>query len=206
MTRRNSVSSLSSSPREIVSELRSQNLLKDPVSEVCKFTDEEIKTISPCFPKGTIFRPYDSQIKSDSVSSTWVCFPALPFLLGFSYPFPDLTATFFSFTGISYIQAMPMVWRTLHTFERLIVEKGLDFSISALSNLFTLATHGSSRFLLKSKTSQSPPISKTTSNDQSWKNQFFFVRRDSIPRGEILPKRWVLKGRIRVISSIYSFL
>ncbi|MFS7945217.1 hypothetical protein Hanom_Chr06g00521601 [Helianthus anomalus] len=70
---------------------KSQNLLKNPSMEVCKFTDPEIDSLYTCFPPGTIFRPFDSSIKSDSVSPIWVCFPALPFHLGYTYPFPNLT-------------------------------------------------------------------------------------------------------------------
>ncbi|KAF5771960.1 hypothetical protein HanXRQr2_Chr13g0571101 [Helianthus annuus] len=138
-------------------------------------------------------------MKSDVVSPTWVCFPALPFLLGYSYPFPDLIQRFFTFTGISYNQVMPMLWRVLHTIEQIISNERIDFNLSKLSYLYSLVTHGSHgshRFLFNAKPHQPLPILKTTQNDSRWKNQFFFVRWDSIPQGDSLPKKWILKGRI----------
>ncbi|MFS8018411.1 hypothetical protein Hanom_Chr15g01391761 [Helianthus anomalus] len=59
-------------------------------------------------------------MKSDDVSDTWVTFPATPFLIGLSYPFPAFTQSFFTLTGMSYIQAMPMMWRVLYTLENII--------------------------------------------------------------------------------------
>ena len=38
--------SSTSNPKTEVKEFRSQNILKDPIKEVCKFTDTEIKAIS----------------------------------------------------------------------------------------------------------------------------------------------------------------
>ncbi|MFS7935697.1 hypothetical protein Hanom_Chr05g00406601 [Helianthus anomalus] len=66
---------------------QSQNLLINPSSELYKFTNPEIEGLFTCFPPDTIFRPFDSSMKSDAVSPTWVCFPTLPFLLGYSNPF-----------------------------------------------------------------------------------------------------------------------
>ncbi|MFS7953308.1 hypothetical protein Hanom_Chr07g00616991 [Helianthus anomalus] len=62
--------------------------------------------------------------------------------------------------------------------------------MSELSQLYNLVSHGSYRYLFKSKPQQPHPILKTTKNDTHWRNQFFFVRRDSIPNGSHLPKKW----------------
>ncbi|MFS7956031.1 hypothetical protein Hanom_Chr07g00649781 [Helianthus anomalus] len=105
----------------------------------------------------------------------WITFPAALFQKGFTYPFLVLTQGFFTLTGLCYIQAMPMVWRVLYTLEHIVEHE---------------VSHGSHRFLFKSKPQQPPPILKTTKNDTNWRNQFFFVRRDSIPNGSHLPKKW----------------
>ncbi|KAJ0485481.1 hypothetical protein HanLR1_Chr14g0531191 [Helianthus annuus] len=168
----------------------------NPSSEFCKFTDSEIESLVPCFPPENVFRPFNPSVHSDAISLVWVCFPALHFLLGYSYPFPELTRRFFTLTGISYSQAMPMLWRALYTIEEILKTEDLEFNLSELSYLYSLVTHGSSRFLFKAKPHQHLPILKTTQNDSTWKNQFFFVRRDSIPHGDYLPKKWILKGRI----------
>ncbi|KAM0019173.1 hypothetical protein Hdeb2414_s0026g00682481 [Helianthus debilis subsp. tardiflorus] len=175
---------------------QSQNLLRNPSSELCKFTDPKIDGLFSCLPPETIFRLFDSSMSSDVVSPTCVCFPALPFFLGYSYPFPNLTKRIFTLTGISYSQSMPMFWMVLHTIEQIISTEGLDLNLSELSNLYSLITHGSHRFLFKAKSHQPLPILKTTQNDSTWKYQFFFVRRDFIPQGDSQPKKWILKGRI----------
>ncbi|MFS8020098.1 hypothetical protein Hanom_Chr15g01411551 [Helianthus anomalus] len=90
-------------------------------------------------------------MKSDVVSPIWVCFPALPFLLSYSYPFPDLTQSFFTLTDIGYIQAMSMLWGVLYTIKEIIRTEGLDFNLSELSHLYSFVTHGSYHFLFKAK-------------------------------------------------------
>ncbi|MFS7917848.1 hypothetical protein Hanom_Chr03g00193981 [Helianthus anomalus] len=70
---------------------QNQNLLKNPSTKLCRFTDPEIDRLYTYFPSGTIFRPFDSSTKSDCVSPIWVCFPAIPFQIGYTYPFFNLT-------------------------------------------------------------------------------------------------------------------
>ncbi|MFS7930173.1 hypothetical protein Hanom_Chr04g00341011 [Helianthus anomalus] len=60
-------------------------------------------------------------------------FPAAPFQIGFTYPFPAFTQNFFTLTGMCYIQAMPMVWRVLFTLEHIIEQEGIDIGMSELS-------------------------------------------------------------------------
>ncbi|MFS7907903.1 hypothetical protein Hanom_Chr01g00076981 [Helianthus anomalus] len=175
---------------------KSQGLIKNPSMELCRFTDPDVDRLRPYFPDGAIFRPFDSSLKSDCISDTWITFPAIPFLIGFTYPFPALTQEFFTLTGLCYIQAMPMVWRVLYSFEHIVKQEGIDIGMSELSQLYNLVSHGSYRYLLKSKPEQPHPILKVTRNDTNWKNHFFFVRRDSIPNGTHLPKKWNTDGRI----------
>ncbi|MFS8021113.1 hypothetical protein Hanom_Chr16g01423601 [Helianthus anomalus] len=95
-----------------------------------------------------------------------------------------------------YIQAMPMMWRVLYTVEKIIEHEGVEIGMSELSQLYNLVSHGSHRFLFKHKPVQAHPILKTTKNDSNWRNEFFFVKRDSIPNGNDLPKKWITQGRI----------
>ncbi|KAM0047190.1 hypothetical protein Hdeb2414_s0009g00325531 [Helianthus debilis subsp. tardiflorus] len=135
-------------------------------------------------------------MKSDCVSDAWITFPASLFQIGFTYPFPFLTQSFFTHIGLCYVQAMPMVWRVLYTLENIIEQVGIDIGLSELSQLYNLVSHGSHRFLFKHKPGQAHPILKTTKNETNWKNQFFFVRKDSILNGNHLPKKWITQGRI----------
>ncbi|KAJ0450896.1 hypothetical protein HanRHA438_Chr15g0701491 [Helianthus annuus] len=107
------------------SPLKSQGIIKDSPTERCCFTDVHIDRIRHCFPANAVFKSFTPTALSDSVSNTWVAFPATPFTIGYSYPFPSFTQSFFSLTGISYIQAMPMIWMVLYTFERIIEQEGL---------------------------------------------------------------------------------
>ncbi|MFS7927234.1 hypothetical protein Hanom_Chr04g00306591 [Helianthus anomalus] len=171
------------------SPLKSQSVTKNPSLELCRFTDPEIDRIRHYFPAETVFRSFDSSTKRDCVSDAWITLPTTPFLIGFTYPFPALTQSFFTLTGMCYIQAMPMMWRVLYTLENIIKQEGVEIGVSELSRLYNIVSHGSYRFLFKHKPGQPHPILKTTKNDTHWRNQFFFVRRDSIPDGKDLPKK-----------------
>ncbi|KAF5756181.1 hypothetical protein HanRHA438_Chr17g0821661 [Helianthus annuus] len=143
-----------------------------------------------------IFRPFDSLMKSDCKSDAWVTFPAAPFQIGFSYPFPAFTQSFFTLTGLCYIQAMPMLWRVLFTLEQITEHGCIDIGLSELSHMYNLVSDGSHHFLFKHKPQKPHPLLKVTKNDTNWRNQFFFVRIDSIPNGNYLPKKWNTQGRI----------
>ncbi|KAJ0617044.1 hypothetical protein HanIR_Chr02g0097151 [Helianthus annuus] len=170
------------------SPLKSQGIIKDSPTERCCFTDAHVDRIRHCFPADAVFKSFTSTALSDFVSDTWVIFPATPFIIGYSYPFPAFTQSFFSLTGISYIQAMPMIWRVLYTFERIIEQEGIDLGMAELAALYDLTTFGSHRYLLKRKAGEDHPVLKVTKNDTNWKRRFFFVRRDSLPNGNDLPK------------------
>ncbi|KAF5776811.1 hypothetical protein HanXRQr2_Chr12g0528401 [Helianthus annuus] len=172
------------------SPLKSQGIIKDSPMERCCFTDIQIDKLRHCFPANVVFKSFDPTALSDFVSDTWVAFPATPFLIGYSYPFPTFTQSFFSLTGISFIQAMPMIWRVLYTFERIVEQEGIDLGMSELAELYDLTTFGSHRYLLKRKSGEDHPIFKVTKNDKNWKRRFFFVKRDSIPDGKDLPEEW----------------
>ncbi|KAJ0743710.1 hypothetical protein HanPI659440_Chr10g0379111 [Helianthus annuus] len=88
---------------------------------------------------------------------------------------------------------MTILWRALFTIEEVNGREGLQFDVPELAYVYTLVTHGSNRFLFKSKPHQPIPVLKTTKNDSSWKNQFFFIKTDSLPEGDTLPVRWISK-------------
>ncbi|KAJ0486946.1 hypothetical protein HanHA89_Chr14g0585141 [Helianthus annuus] len=178
------------------SPLKSQGIIKDSPTERCCFTDAHVDRIRHCFPADAVFKSFTPTALSDFTSDTWVIFPATPFIIGYSYPFPAFTQSFFSLTGISYIQAMPMIWRVLYTFERIIEQMGIDLGMAELAALYDLTTFGSHRYLLKRKAGEDHPVLKVTKNDTNWKRRFFFVRRDSLPNGNDLPKEWVTHGRV----------
>ncbi|KAJ0766173.1 hypothetical protein HanPI659440_Chr08g0312451 [Helianthus annuus] len=178
------------------SPLKSQGIIKDSPMERCCFSDAHVDKIRYCFPANAVFKSFDPTALSDFVSDVWVAFPATPFAIGYSYPFPDFTQSFFSLTGISYIQAMPMIWRVLYTFERIIEQEGIDLGMAELAEFYDLTTFGSHRYLLKRKAGEDHPIFKVTKNDTNWKRRFFFVKRDSIPDGKDLPKEWATHGRV----------
>ena len=179
-----------------ISPLKSQGIVKDSPTERCCFTDAHVDRIRHCFPADTVFKSFTPTALSDFVSDAWVAFPATPFTIGYSYPFPAFTQSFFSLTGMSYIQAMPMIWRVLCTLERIIEQEGIDLGMPELAELYDLTTFGSCRYLLKRKAGEDHPVFKVTKNDTNWKRRFFFVRRDTIPNGEDLPKEWATHGRI----------
>ncbi|KAJ0782058.1 hypothetical protein HanLR1_Chr01g0003781 [Helianthus annuus] len=172
------------------SPLKGQGIIRDSPTERYCFTDAHIDRIRHCFPADAIFKSFTPTALSDFVSDTWVAFPATPFTIGYSYPFPAFTQSFFSLTGMSYIQAMPMIWRVLYTLERIIEQEGIDLGMAELAEMYDLTMFGSCRYLLKRKAGEDHPVLKVTKNDTNWKRRFFFVRRDTIPNGKDLPKEW----------------
>lgn len=166
--------------------------------ETCSFGDDDIESLglNGAFPSKVVFRPFDPLIQLEFVSPTWVCFLEYPFSLGLKYPFPRTISKFFRVTGISYIQAMPIVWRILYWIDQINQSKGLDIGLLELACVYDLTTFGNSRFLLKFKTHRTPLVLKTKQNDGSWKGKYLFLRRDFVPNGDLFPDVWVKKGRI----------
>ncbi|MFS8007660.1 hypothetical protein Hanom_Chr14g01263671 [Helianthus anomalus] len=78
----------------------------------CIFDSAHLSALqtSGIFPEGTVFRPYDREIRSDMTSTEWLCFNAFPFTLGFRFPFHDFINEFFRTTGLNFSQTMLMLW------------------------------------------------------------------------------------------------
>ncbi|KAJ0681429.1 hypothetical protein HanPI659440_Chr16g0635821 [Helianthus annuus] len=100
------------------SPFKGKGIITDSAKERCIFTDPQIDRIRCCFLANTVFNAYDPSALSDHTSDSWVAFPVTPFAIGYTYPFPAFTQAFFSLTGISYIQAMPMIWRVMKRMRR----------------------------------------------------------------------------------------
>lgn len=83
---------------------------------------------------------------------------------------------------------MPIVWKVLFWIEILNQSSGLYISRYELDYLYDVATFGNSPFLLRLKPRQSLFVLKTKQNDGDWKEKYFFVKRNSIPGGDSLPK------------------
>ena len=170
--------------------------------EVCSFTATDIENLMQkgVFPSGVEIMPSDSQLQSDFIFRTWVAFPEFPFSLGLKYPFPGIIAEFFAKTGISYIQAMPVIWKTLYWIHLLNQSKNMSLNVADISTMYDLQTFGSSRFILKVKTGHPHLVLRTRHNDKTWKGRFFFVKTSSIPQYTGLPYEWVTKGRTVLLS------
>jgi hypothetical protein len=165
--------------------------------EVCSFEATDIEDLlhKGVFPSGVEIMPPNSLLQSDFISRTWVAFPEFPFTLGLKYPFSGIIAEFFEKTGISYIQAMPVIWKTLYWIQLLNDSNNMSLDISDVATMYDLQTFGSSRFILKVKTGHPHLVLKTRHNDKTWKGRFFFVKRSSVPQCAALPYEWVTKGR-----------
>ncbi|KAJ0494002.1 hypothetical protein HanIR_Chr12g0592451 [Helianthus annuus] len=150
---------------------------------------------SGAFPDKAIIRPFDRSVQSDVSSQEWICFPSYPFSLGLRYPFPEFTMQFFRKTSLSFSQTMPMVWRVLIVLNQIKALHVPKLCIEDIPIAYPLRSHGSSRFLLFS-TSSNPLILKATKNEDGRQKKFFFVRRDSIAEGNSLPVKWLTTGRV----------
>ncbi|KAJ0682489.1 hypothetical protein HanPI659440_Chr16g0647911 [Helianthus annuus] len=176
-----------------------QNILQDPEKEICTFDGAHLSALktSGIFPKGTVFRPFDREIRSDMVSDEWLCFNAFPFTLGLQFPFSDFITEFFNVTKVCFSQTMPMLWRVLSVLDQIKNNHIPDLSVHDLPLAYRLKCHDSCRFLFYS-TSSDPLILRATRNEEEWKSKFFFVKRDSIPGGADYPVNWLKKDSSKV--------
>lgn len=113
--------------------------------------------------------------------------------------FPRTVYEFFKIKKVSSIQAMPAVWRTHYWISWLNCSMGINIGLNELDNVYDLLTFGNSHFLLKVKTNMSTLVLKSKHNDGAWKEKYFFVRRNSIPNGNLLQKSWVKRLGFHVI-------
>ncbi|KAJ0743085.1 hypothetical protein HanPI659440_Chr10g0371661 [Helianthus annuus] len=150
---------------------------------------------SGAFPDKAIIRSFDRTVRSDVSSGEWICFLAYPFSLSLRYPFPEFMMEFCHKTGLSFSQTMPMVWRVLIVLNQIKALHVPDLCIKDIPIAYHLQSHGSSRFLLFS-TSSNPLVLKATKNEDGWQRKFFFVRRDSNAEGNSLPIKWLTTGRV----------
>ncbi|MFS8034751.1 hypothetical protein Hanom_Chr17g01584881 [Helianthus anomalus] len=102
---------------------------------------------------------------------------------------------FFRITSLCFAQTMPMVWRVLIMLNQIQTLHVPDLCIEDLPIAYRLRSHSNSRFLLFS-TSSNPLILKASKNEGGWQLKFFFIRRDSIPKGNSLPVKWLTSGRV----------
>jgi hypothetical protein len=152
-----------------------------------------------------IFRPFDASVPPDIFNNHWVCFPVIPFQIGFHYPFPDLTTSFFAQTRICYIQAMPQLWRALFALEELKKVFNLSLNLAELAQLYDVRSHGHHYFLFKTPKGGATPIEEVTKNDGPWKKKYFLVKRSSIPGGDSLPIEWLTTRMPRIRARILGF-
>ena len=143
-------------------------------------------------------------LKADLISPNWIAFPEYPFTLGLKYPFPGIISESFRVTSLSFIQAMPIIWCVLYWINHLNQSKKLNIGVGELASVYDLSTYGSSRFLFKVKTGQSHLVLRSKQNDGPWKEKFFFVKRASIPDGNLWPQEWVLKGRVLISFMLFD--
>ena len=182
---------------ESIDDFEDQGFIEYCDVEQCRFKDDEIELIrsEKCFPAGTRFRAFDSRLKADLSSPTWVCFYAFPFSLGLTYPFPSLINEFFETTGLAYSQTMPQIWRILHTLHRLNEKHSLTIGLPEIASNYQLRTHGGSRFVLQLRPRKIPFVYRATQDNRNFCSNFFFVDRSTIPGGMDLPTKWIKKGR-----------
>ncbi|KAL8255235.1 hypothetical protein R6Q59_033456 [Mikania micrantha] len=89
---------------------------------------------------------------------------------------------------------MPMGWRLFYTLDQLNQHFGLEIGVPEIALMYQLRTHGSSRFVLQRRSGAPILVPGITLNENEYRNRFFFVKRRSIPSGELLPLKWVEKA------------
>ncbi|MFS8007906.1 hypothetical protein Hanom_Chr14g01266501 [Helianthus anomalus] len=146
---------------ESTSSFVNQNLLKHPEKEVRSFDNANINALrtTGAFSDTAIIHPFDRSIRSDVSSEEWICFSSYPFSLGLRYPFPEFIMQIFRITSLCFAQTMPMVWKVLIMLNNIKTLHVPDLCMEDLPLAYRLRSHGNSRFLLFS-TSSNPLILK----------------------------------------------
>ncbi|MFS8034464.1 hypothetical protein Hanom_Chr17g01581421 [Helianthus anomalus] len=172
-----------------------QNLLQYPEKEWCTIDSAHLSALqsSGIFLEGTVFRPYDREIRSDMASNDWLCFNAFPFTLGLRFVFPVFITEFFRITNLRFSQTMLMLWRVLLVLDRIKNARIPELSVHDLPLAYRLRSHMSSRFLFYF-TSNDPLILRATRNEEEGKSKFFFVKKSSILGGADYPVKWLRRA------------
>ncbi|KAL8255338.1 hypothetical protein R6Q59_033559 [Mikania micrantha] len=80
-----------------------------------------------------------------------------------------------------------------------------EIGIPEIALMYQLRTHGSSRFALQRRSGAPVLVPGVTLNEDEWRNRFFFVKRSSIPDGELLPLKWVEKESTFDLEDLNAF-
>ncbi|KAF5789592.1 hypothetical protein HanXRQr2_Chr09g0373091 [Helianthus annuus] len=112
---------------------------------------------------------------------------------------PISSLNFFCITKLNFSQTMPMLWRVLLVLDRIKNAHIPELFVHDLPLAYRLRSHGSCRFLFYS-TSNDPLILRATRNEEEWKSNFFFVKRNLIPGGADYPVKWLRKADFRILA------
>lgn len=144
--------------------------------KICSFDEDDIESLKSVdtFSNDAVFKPFNSKYQPDFVSTSWVFFPEYLISLGLKYPFSGIISKLFEVTKISYIQAIPIVWRILFWINILNQSKDLNIGLVESAHVYDITTFRSSHFFLIIKYHISPFVLNTKHNDEAWKEKYFF--------------------------------
>ena len=169
-------------------------MTEDRLSEVLMLFQENTQVIIP-----------DESIGADWHKEGWICFYYYPFELGVRFPFSELVKNTLTDLHVSPGQLMPSAWRVLACLDAVESKHGLGINVEVLKRNYFIKKFNGCRFGLSSRKKDDPLIfNLDIVNDRGWKNDFFFVAKDTLPGStDFLLDRWHADGNYSFYILLY---
>ena len=131
----------------------------------------------------------------ESCPPGYVIFYAYPFLIGLTFPFPELVKALLIALQIGPGQVVPSFWRMLKCLYERTRDWDEPLTIAEIMHCYMVRRVVPGRLNLKRKTGLPSLFSESYVDDKGWKSSFFFVKRNSLGReGSWLREGWNFKG------------
>jgi len=129
-------------------------------------------------PRSVELRAPLSNKRADWDIPGWTCFYEYIIRLGFRFPIPPLARRLLVYYDIAPGQLMPNSWRILLSLTVLCEKYNIELNLGCLLHNYYLKEHvkDEGRYLLILRSNKFKLITETTSNDQNWKDTFFFAK------------------------------
>ena len=179
----------------------------DGISSVLTEEDLKILRLQAKFPSFAKLKLPSPGQGVESCPSGYVIFYAYPFLIGLSFPLPDLIKALLIALQISPGQVVPSYWRMFKCLHERTKDWNEPLSLSEIMHCYMIRRVAPGRLNLKVKPGQPKLFTESYVNDKGWKSSFFFVKRSSLGKeGFWLREGWNSEGTYSNQSFFAKFM
>ena len=167
----------------------------DGVENVLTEDDLAVLRLQAKFPSSAKLRLPPEGLGVESCPPGYVIFYAYPFLIGLTFPFPEIARSLLIALQISPGQVVPSYWRMFKCLYERTKSWDEPLSIAEVMHCYLVRRVIPGRLNLKRKQGRPSLFSESYVDDKGWKSNFFFVKRSSLGReGSWLREGWNFKG------------